>query len=427
MACASPLQAITAMIQAESALSGQTHAPLLRPTVSTEIYWIMPGPRGFTEALSAAAAAFRIVTLRVPAIPIAGLATAIEAALNRVHIEHRHVRWLKINDGVSLPTEIGTALARGPLPAETFAVARSPIRAIVLDAQSNAAVLACENYIAAAMEALGNARRESDQPSILAILPEASDSPHIPTAGGPQEIVFSGALNPQEMAAYVAVRMTERSGPGSTGLLRMLVAEFAGFDAKLAEELIASSDENILALPRSLESIAARADQRWRSGRWGAGCFAEIGGTHVRHTLHEVHLSQHSGPEQQDASDWLKRRYWRACVRTLLPWLEERRAAVIQALRVPLEQHVKATGGKLVRATPSGYRIETAIDDVEYNQIPGLINNERFVVPKDPKMALAVNVCYAAKRVRDDMAHMRAPTAKDILAVVETMDRFSQW
>jgi hypothetical protein len=366
------------------------------------------------------------VTLRVPAIPIAGLATAIEAVFNRINIDNHNVRWLKLAEGMSLPTEIGTALERGSLPAEAFAVARSPVRAIVLEPQSIATVVACEDYIAAAMNMLASGPRESDQPGILALLPEALDSPHTPTARGPQEIVFAGALSPQEMAAYVAVRMTERSGPAGTGLLRMLVTEFAGFDAKLAEELIAFSDENILALPRSLESLAARSDQRWRSGKWGAGCYAEIAGTHVRHALHEVYLSQHSGPEQQDATDWLRRRYWRACVRTLLPWLEERRAAVIGALRVPLEQHVKATGGKLVRSTPSGYRIETAIDDVEYNQIPGLINNERFIVPKDPKMVLAVNVCYAAKRVRDDIAHMRAPAAKDILAVVENMERFAQ-
>jgi hypothetical protein len=56
----------------------------------------------------------------------------------------------------------------------------------------------------------------------------------------------------------------------------------------------------------------------------------------------------------------------------------------------------------------------------------GLINNERFVVPKNQKMELAVNVRYAAKRVCHDIAHMRAPAPKDILAVVEAMERFAR-
>src|ERR1700719_3049729 len=192
MARTGSLQAIAEMSHPELVLSP---APFLRPAVSTEIFWIMPGPRAFVETLSAAIASFRVVTLRIPAIPIAGLATAIEAALNRVHQDHAHVRWLKINDGVSLQTEIGTALKTDSLPAEAFGVARGTISTIVLEAQSNAAVLAVENYIATAMQASGNARRESDQPGMLAVLPETLDAPHTPTARGPQDIVFSGALS----------------------------------------------------------------------------------------------------------------------------------------------------------------------------------------------------------------------------------------
>jgi hypothetical protein len=45
-------------------------------------------------------------------------------------------------------------------------------------------------------------------------------------------------------------------------------------------------------------------------------------------------------------------------------------------------------------------------------------------VPNDLKARVAVEVCYAAKAVRDEMAHLRAPAAKDILAVTEHMERF---
>lgn len=424
MARTDSLQAAAEMIRRDSTLSRLVDLPFHLPTISTDIYWILPGPRGLIDVVTSALASHSIVTLRVPAIPIAGLATALETALHRVYLDNADVRWLKLSDGMSLPTEIGSALGGRPVPPEQLGTMKSPIRTIVLEAQTNGAILECEQYLTALAVSIADTRRDSERPRVLALLPEPLDAVNAPISRGPEEIIFSGALNPPEMAAYVAVRMIERSGPGGTGLLRMLVAEFAGFDAKLAEELIALSDDTLLSLPRCLESIAARSDQRWRSGRWAAGCYADIGGQRVRHALHEVHLALHAGPDQRDASEWLSRRYWRACVRTLLPWLEERRSSVIGALRSALEQHLKSTGYKVVRSTPNGRRIETAIDDLEYNQIPGLIYNDQFRVPNNPKMRRAVDVCYTAKSVRDEIAHMRAPSARGILDVTEKMELF---
>lgn len=393
------------------------------PTVSTELYWIMPGPRELIDAVASLIVAHRWVSLRVPAIPIAGLHTAIELALQRAHLDNEPTRWLKLGDGMSIPTEIGAALGGSPAYPEQLATTRSEIRTIVLDARSDSAVRDCEQFLLRFSEAIAHSNLDRNQLCILALLPEPLHSPAAPTARASNEIIFSGALNPQEMAAYVAVRMTDRSGPGGTGMLRMLVSEFAGFDARLAEELIALPDDALLALPHSLEALAARADARWRSGRWSAGCHAEIAGKRIRHALHELHISRHAGPEQRDATEWLKRRYWRACVRTILPWLEERRSRVIGVLRGALEQHLKSSGGKAIRSTLGGQRIETDIDDIEYNQIPGLIRYEAFKVLGDPRMKLAVDVCYAAKRVRDDIAHMRAPQPGDVLDVTAKMDR----
>jgi hypothetical protein len=138
--------------------------------------------------------------------------------------------------------------------------------------------------------------------------------------------------------------------------------------------------------------------------------------------LYELYLSRHEGPDQRDATDWLKRRYWRACLRTLLPWLEERRSRVIGILRPALESHLKSSGGKAVRTTDSGFRLETSLDDLEYNQIPGLVRHERFDVSGNVRMSRAVDVCFAAKKVRDDIAHMRPPQPGDILALTSKME-----
>jgi hypothetical protein len=424
MARTDSVQAAARMIPREPTSSRVVDLPFREPSVSTEIYWMLPGPRGLIDAVTSVLASHPVVMLRVPAIPIAGLATALETALHRIYFDNVDVRWLKLGDGMSLPTEIGSALGGRPVPPEQLGTMKSPIRTIVLEALTNGAVLESEEYLASLAASMAHTHGDFERPRVLALLPQALDAVNAPISHGPQEIIFSGALNPPEIAAYVAVRMIERSAPGGTGLLRMLVTEFAGFDAKLAEELIALSDETLLGLPRCLEAIAARSDQRWRSGRWAAGCWAEIGGQRVRHTLHEMHLSQHTGPDQRDASEWLRRRYWRACVRTLLPWLEERRSSVIGAIRAALEQHLKSTGHMVVRSTPNGRRIETAIDDLEYNQIPGLIYNDQFKVPNDLKMRRAVEVCYAAKAVRDEIAHMRAPSPSGILDVTGKMELF---
>jgi hypothetical protein len=394
-------------------------------TVSTDLYWILPTPRAFIEVVAGTLASERALLIRLPAIAIPGLHRAIENALELVHLGETHRRWLKIEDGMSVATQIGAALELRPVSAEELAVTeRAPARAIILEAMGGNAVSSCAEYLSGFTAALP-ASEPHGRPRLLALIPEALEAPVTAFAHPNREIRFSGALSKEEMAAYVAVRMTERAGPAKTGLLRNLVTEFAGFDAQLAEELIACSDEALLALPQSLERFAGQADSRWRSGRWAALCYADFAGNRIRHTLHEVQLSRHEGPEQREADEALKRKYWRACVRSLLPYLEEHRASVMAPFRKALEAHARKTGGKLVRPTLTGKRVQTtSIDDVEYNQIPGLIHYEQFKVPADPKASQAVEVCYAAKTVRDELAHMRAPKPEAILKMTNWMERF---
>jgi hypothetical protein len=393
----------------------------LAPAIATELYWSLPTPKATIDAICAQILANSWVVLRLPAVTIAGLHTAVSGALDRVHLERQRTRWLKIDDGMSIPIEIGAALARTVVTPQELARATNPVRAIVLEAKSRSAVEECEKYVGAYAEEMNGVARES--PKLIALLPEPADATREPRTRGPQEIIFSGALAVEEIGAYVSVRMIDRSGPAETGLLRGLVSEFAGFDALLAEELMDLPDDQLLGLPASLEIMAARSDACWGSGRWSQLCYAQVNGRKVRHVLHEIYLSRHPGPEQHDAVESLKRRYWRACARSLLPWLEERRARVIALLRSTLEEHLKPFGGKVVRTTPSGRRIETPIEEIEYNQIPGIIHNDGFRAPNDMKGRWAVDVCFAAKPVRDDIAHMRPPRAQAILDLTEKMQK----
>lgn len=391
-------------------------------TVATDVYWLMTGPRVFSDRVAAGVLEHRSLAIFIPARSIPGFITALEKALQRAHLDNEQTRWVKIADEHDVATLVGTLFDTPALHPIQLAHRHGSIRTVVLQPTSESAAAACQQYLQAFEESVTHVPRSRGQPTLVVMLPQSLDAPTTPVVRRPQDIVFSGALTHQEMEAYVAVRMGDRSGPGDTELLRMLVSEFAGFDAQLAEQLIRFSDEAILGLPNSLGALYASGDARWRTGRWSAGCYTEEGGKRRRHVLYEYFLSQHAGPEQSDANAWLKRRYWRACLRSLLPWLEERRSQVIGVLRGALEQHLKKTGGKAVRSTDSGYRIETAIDDLEYNQIPALVRHEGLTVG-GARQKLAVDVCFAAKRVRDSMAHMRPPEARQIFELNDLMAR----
>jgi hypothetical protein len=391
-------------------------------TVATDVYWLMPGPQAFSNGVAAAVIEHRWLTVRTPANPPLGFASAVEAALHRAHLDNEQTRWVKVIDRQDVAVLVGTLFGVSALHPAQVAQLHGTIRTIVLEASTEVAASACQEYLDAFADAVLHVPRARGLARLLVLLPESLSSTKAPVSRYPQEFVFSGALTPQEMQAYVAVRMAERSGPGNTELFRMLVTEFAGFDPQLAEELIAFSDEKLLELPGSLATVSARGDALWRTGRWSAGCYAEVGGERRRHVLYELYLSRHAGPDQRDANEWLRRRYWRACLRSLLPWLEERRSRVIETLRPSLELHLKGTGGKAIRTTASGYRIETAIDDLEYNQIPALVIHEGLKV-SGTRPKLAVDLCFAAKRVRDGMAHMRPPEARNILDMTDLMQR----
>ena len=391
-------------------------------TVATDVYWLMTGPRVFSDSVARAIGKHRWLAIHTPTFTMPGFATALERALERAHLDNEEARWVKVNEQQEVATLIGTLYQVATFQPLQLAQAQSTIRTIVLQPTSETAMNQCKQYLQAFAESTAQLQRARGQLSLVAILPETLDAAREPIASTSQEMLFSGALTPHEMQAYVAVRMGDRSGPGQTDLFRMLVTEFAGYDAQLAEELIGFSDEALLELPRSLQWSSSQGDSRWRTGRWSAGCYADIGGKRQRHVLYELYLSQHAGPDQRDASEWLKRRYWRACLRSLLPWLEERRARVIDVLRAPLEHHLKRTGGKAIRPTLSGAPVETEIDDLEYNQISGMVLNDGFKV-SGTRLTLAVNVCFAAKRVRDSMAHMRAPEAGKILELNDLMER----
>jgi hypothetical protein len=236
-----------------------------------------------------------------------------------------------------------------------------------------------------------------------------------------QIVSFDGGLTADEMDAYVGLRMIGRAGLGSTRLLKAIVSEFAGFDALFAERLMEIEDHRLVAIRDQLEAIENEQRDRWRVGTWQVGCRSKLcpGETHV---LHDTYLAK-SGSDisKESARSRIDQRYWRACVKVLTPWMEERRRYVMRFLQKKIDEHAAYNNGKIT--VPRGQISTRDIDpdELEYNNIVGMANND-LLVPSTEEERRAISVCRCVKRVRDDIAHLRAPKSDDVAKMVREMD-----
>jgi hypothetical protein len=60
-------------------------------------------------------------------------------------------------------------------------------------------------------------------------------------------------------------------------------------------------------------------------------------------------------------------------------------------------------------------------DELEYNNIVGMAN-EDILHGKSEEEIRAITVCRCVKRVRDDIAHLRAPKSDDVAKMIREMD-----
>lgn len=332
----------------------------------------------------------------------------------------RRVVDVTIRDGTDVAYEIGPHVRRDFVtPGVLAGLAESEPTAILLRAAGDEARKRCEDYFATFLTSL-----EGAGGNVHLFIEMRDGELSLDQYGREvQVLAFDGSLSVDEMGAYVAIRMLGgKGGPGSTGLLRSLVTEFAGFDAVLAERLMQFSESDILGLPETLGTIIEEDPLRWRTMSWAEGTQSSAEAGRSRHPLHEWHLALHSGPFQEEARLASKRRYWRACVQALTPWLEERRALVLDVLKKPLDAVQAAHGGRMPRPGPRNTTIYVDRSETDYNSVVGLANHGALAVPGDQASQQALAVCRLAKDVRDDIAHLRAPQLQRILALVTSMD-----
>lgn len=383
--------------------------------IDAQLYWSLPGPRQFVASIASRMQQSRLMAINLPNEAVPGTWDRVRQGLEDGYADE--VIDLTIRSGSDVAIDIGhhfqqPRVTAGQLAGITF----HKKRVFILKADDADALKKCQQYgydfMTASSDISGNVR-------LVISLNDAELGDE--RAEEIQIISFDGGLSSDEMDAYVGLRMIGRGGPGTTRLLKTIVSEFAGFDVVFAERLMELDDLRLIAVRDQLESIENEQQDRWRSGTWERGCRSRrsAGETHV---LHDTYLAK-SGSEivRDSARIRIDQRYWRACVKILTPWMEERRQHVIRFLQNQLELHAAKNHGKVSVPRGRDRTRDVDPDELEYNNIVGMAN-ENILCGSSEQESRAIAVCRCVKKVRDDIAHLRSPRSEDVAKMIREMD-----
>jgi len=383
-------------------------------SIDSPLYWSLPGPREFIQKIATRASASRVLAINTPRRTIAGTWSKVKEGLKNAHIEQ--VVELIIRKGTDISEDVGVHLSGGRMTAGQLAAATENMRtAIMLRAEDPEANDLCGQYTAEFLAATGHSQGNIHLVTAL----HESDYQTDRSAPDVEIIAFDGGVAQEEMDAYVSLRMITRPGPGSTRLARALVSEFAGFDIQLAERLMLLDESQILAIQGILNGFLDEDHGRWRNDSWldGTRCSAHPD----RHILLDQYLSLNgSVAMREQARARINRRYWKACVKVMTPWIEERRAQVIRPFRSQIDRI--ATGNKGKIAIPrSNKTADIDPEELELNNIVGMYYSKQ-IKAVTPTEVSALKVCQCVKAVRDNIAHLRAPTSEALVELIYEMD-----
>ena len=390
---------------------------LMSATVSidAQLYWSLPGPREFMHKIASRASTSRVLAINTPRRTIAGTWSKVKEGLKNAHVDP--VIELIIRKGTDISEDVGVHLSTGRITAgQLAAVSENMSTAIMLRAEDPEANELCAQYTAEFLEATEHSHGNIHLVTALHDIDYQTDQ----SAPDVEIIAFDGGVSQEEMDAYVSLRMITRPGPGSTRLVRALVSEFAGFDVQLAERLMLLDESQILAIQGTLNGLLDEDHGRWRNESWLDGTRSSAHPD--RHILLDQYLSLNgSVAAREEASTRISRRYWKACVKIITPWIEERKALVMKYFRPQIDRIAAGNKGKIT-IPRSNRTADIDPDELELNNIVGMYYSGQ-ITATSPDEQSALKVCQRVKAVRDDIAHLRAPTSQALVDLIYEMDR----
>lgn len=387
--------------------------------ISSALYWSLPTPQEFSNKVTDAARSARALILSFPEFMPSNPIRAVERALKNASISEPLI--LDIMDGMNISVEIGTHFGGRNMPAQLLAHhVHGTQHAIVLQAHGKRAQVHCEKYTSEFVNSID----EVVVGDVRLVMAMRSGEYEADQSGGAIRVIaFDGGLSYAEMEAYVAIRMVSYPGPGSTSLFKHLVTEYASFDPVMAEKLSQMDQSNILTLPNSLGPIMSEDPVRWSRSSWVTGTKSTM--SNDTHPLHEWYVASHSGSQSDKYRRLAERRYWKACLKAIIPWLEERRLRIISILDRPIKAVERAAGGagKIEKKVGSQI-VQVTRDELEYNDIVFQSRQSEFNRINLTLNELgAIGICCLAKTIRDELSHLRPPRAHDLASLISNMDR----
>lgn len=382
----------------------------------TQFFWSLPTPQEFCSAVTDAARVNRAIIVNRPKDRSSdyGLREALQNA--NIH----DPLFVDIHDGTNISNTLAPHFGNAVTHARDLAAQRSAHgHAVILRANSERSQKHCEKYMSEFICALAD--HDGDVRLILSF--HDSEIRRTELVKDVAVIVYDGMLRPEEMHAYVSYRMLGRQDFNSTTLIRHLVTEFASFDVGLAEDLIRMTNEEILDLPESLTQLLAAKEEKWSTESWIRGS-ASLTCPQETHTLHEWYQAIHISPSSDKGRDAVNRRYWRACIKAISPWIEERRHMIVKELD-PVLLQLEPSGSFKIPIGNKGDVDIVKIKDLEYND---LLYQKRMAKDHNIKLTgrqvRAFDICGKARIVRNEIAHTRMPPLRDIQDLVLSLEDF---
>ena len=392
--------------------------------IDLSFYWSLPTPRRLLKKITEISAFTKVIGINSPKSLTVETWPHAKAAMSSHHISRDFP--LRVRQGTDLSADIGFHFGVKHMSAAALAhVVDAPLTAIFFQPEDLGGWNSAREYV---MEFLRAIEQFNSIYCPVRIILDMED-PHITKdhrIGEFSVFAFDGGLSPEEMEAYVAMRLIEKLDlpngleVGEYQLRKSIIASFAGFDPELAERMLDWQPNEVLCVTDHLTSLLDDEPARWTTTSWINGtinCHSTL------HTLRLQYLKLHGSVKEKIAADSkIKKLYWMACLKAITPWLEEIRPVVVKVVRAHVKKQANVNSGKLVKEV-NGVDRYTDIDDVEFSTIAWMHKTRRFS-RLNPEEDAAVAVCHAATDVRNEIAHLRAPATQDVMQLVSKLRTF---